>query len=285
MTSTAAVSGQGYKLEYSSYGGRELGPGVHEREWVLKLDSTEGSAVLEKHRSDADRAGEAIGLFQGQLPAETFGMVLRLTQQVRLEELPPPAGGGPNVSLLTVKLQQGETRMEKSFTSRNVPALNQLRPLLEQLNGIHGGLTNSPVCAIRTVVAYEPRENRFQWGVANIGKEPVSLGDPRYIARGEPEQWAGVRVAEFPVEVPGYTSPPLQWEQVRLAPAVQASGLALTVKAGENLTLPTAGWQGRRGVRYIAQAVWSDYSGPREGSGGYRVRGAAFSESIEFTLK
>jgi hypothetical protein len=286
MTSTAAVAGQGYKLEYSSHGGAELGQGVHEREWVLKLDSTEGSAFLEKHRSDADQEGEPIGIFQGQLPPETFGMLLQLTQQVRLAELPPAAGGGPNISLMTIKLEQGKTRLEKSFTGRDFAALNQLGPLLEELNGILGGLNNSPVSAIRPLVAYKPREYRFEFAIANIGKEAACVGDPRFIVRGDAMQWAGVRVAEFPEERPGYTSPPLQWTQVRLAPAVQASGLPLVVKAGEKFALPTVVWRdARAGVRYIAQAVWSDYSGTREGPGCYRVRGAAFSESIEFSLK
>jgi hypothetical protein len=284
MTSPGAVAG--YKMEYSAYSGRELGVGVHEREWKLKLDSSEGTVQLEKHRSDADQAGEPVGLFQSQLPAETFVRLRQLAAQVRLAELPPPSGGGLGVALFTIKIEQGTARLEKPFTGRDMAAMQRLRPLLDELNRIYSAMNNSPVAAVRAVVVFKPREYRFEWELVNIGRESVCVGDPRFILKTDPKQGAYVRVAEFPEERPGFTSPPLVWEQVRLAPAVQVSGFPLTLKAGEKLALSTVGWPGARaGVRYIAQAVWLDYSGMREGPGCYRVRGAAFSESIEFTLK
>lgn len=283
---TTTVSGQAYKLEYSLYGGPELGAGVHQREWSLKLDSADGSAFLEKHRSDSDAAGEPVGIFRAQLPPEKFWMLFQLAHRVRLPELAPGGADGPGASLMTLKLEQGETRVEKSFSSRDIAALEQLEPLLEELSRILGAMNNSPVAAIRTMVAYAPRERRFDFIVANIGTEQVCVGDPRFIPPGDPMQWAGVRVAELPEERPGYTSPPLQWVQLPLAKPVQASGVPIVIKAAEKFTAPTAVWSAARpGVRYIAQAVLSDYSGPRETPGCYRIRGAAFSESVEFTLK
>lgn len=283
---TTTASGQSYKLEYSAHGGPELGAGVHEREWSLKLDSADGSASLEKHRSDSDAAGEPVGLFRAQLPPEKFWSLFQLAHRVRLPELAPAGGGGMRSSLMTLKLEQGGARVEKAFSSGDIKALDQLEPLLEELNRIFGAMSNSPVAAIRTMVAYVPRERRFDFVVANIGTEPVCVGDPRFIVPGNPKLWAGVRVAEMPYERPGYTSPPLQWAQVPLSKPVQASGVPIVIKAGEKFTAPTAIWSAARpGVRYIAQAVLSDYSGPREAPGCYRIRGAAFSEAIEFTLK
>jgi hypothetical protein len=283
---TTAVSGQAYKLEYSSYGGPEMSAGVHQREWSLKLDSADGSALLEKRRSDADMPGEPVGIFRAQLPPEKFWALFQLAQRVRLPELTPRGGGGLGSSVLTLTLEQGSTRVEKAFSSGDIAALDQLDPLIEELNRILGAMNNSPVAAIRAMVAYAPRERRFDFTVANIGTEAVCIGDPRFIAPGDPMQFAAVRVAEFPEERPGYTAPPLQWVQIPLAKPVQASGVPIVIRAGEKFTAPTAVWTAARpGVRYIAQAVLSDYSGPRETPGCYRIRGAAFSESVEFTLK
>jgi hypothetical protein len=123
--------------------------------------------------------------------------------------------------------------------------------------------------------------------LANIGTQDVCFSDPRLLPRDDPYRWAGVRIAEFPPERPGVTSPPLKWTQLFLAPPPQPVAVTRVVlKPGERFAAPTAAWRApRSGVRYLVQAVWSDYTGPREAEGCYQIRGAVFSEGLEVTPK
>ncbi len=282
-TKTGGRGVSGFTLDYSSVGGPELGAGVHERESHLRLDSGKQEAVLERHRSESDSGGEPIGTFRAQLPADAFSSVLEYANKERLAELPKSTGGGPGKSAMTVRLEQQNSVVTKTLTSGDIPLLGQLQYFFYQLNRISTALMQHPVQAARVSVAAGDGSRYFNLTIENIGSADICFADPRLLGPGGEDLWAGVRVAEVPVERPGVTSPPLKWTRINLMAKREKAGVAETVvlKPGANFTAPTETWSApHRGANYLVQAVWSNYSGPPEGVGCYRLRGAAFSQNL-----
>jgi len=285
MSAPGVVAGEPLVIEYSKVGGVSLGQDLHVRQSRLRMNSGDGWAVLEKHRSEADTPGAPIGTFGSQLPPEAFTRVLELARKTKLAELPPPTSADFSTTLMTITLERGSAKLTKQLSSGDIPLILQIQELLAELGRLSAALENSPVAALRTSVSWASREGAFVLTLTNIGTQNVCFGDPRLLRQDEPDHWAGVRVAEFPPERPGVTAPPLQWVRLLLAPPRQPPAAArIFLKPGERFSAPTLVWRpARRGVRHLAQGVWADYTGPREAEGCYQIRGAAFSEGLEVT--
>jgi hypothetical protein len=274
-----------FLFEYSSIGGPELGSGVHERESHLRLNSADHLALLEKHRSDSDAPGEAIGLFRAELPADTFLRIRDLVSKTRLAQLGPPARGGPGTSVITLKYKEGNNEIQKQFTSLDTGLIQQVEDLIFEVVQILVVLNRSPEQAVQVSVSRDPASPSFSLKITNLGTKEVCFADPRYLPSGNQDRYAGVRWAEYPPEQPGMTAPPLQWSFVSLAPPLKeaSSGTReIILGPGKSFEASTGLWKPtQQGKRYLVQGVLSDYVGPRDVDGCYRIRGAAFSKSIE----
>lgn len=277
-----------YVLEYLVEGGPTLGEGVHERQSTLRIDERDGTVFEESHRSESDAAGEPIGIFWGRLTEDDLKKYASLVEQVRLAALPAGKGGDFGASTITLKWMKGAAWATRSFSSRDGAILDQLDPLLFALNQLSGSLRTHPLKAIRLSVGFLPDsgDGRFAWTATNIGTEPVCFADPRLLPQDTPDRWAGVRFSEYPPEKPGVTAPPLKWSKLALASAPQPlkADALVVLRPGEKFTAPTVPWQpARRGMRNLAQAVFSDYTGSPSVRDCHRIRGAAFSQGFEIT--
>jgi hypothetical protein len=278
--STPSTRGQPFTLTYTSTGGVELGPKLYERQTSLIIHSSDHSVVLEQHRSESDEAGAPIGIFRWAADPESLQKLIEHAIEERLEDLAPPARGGPGTTVMTIALDLDDRKISKTLTSADIPQIGQLEYFLYQLNQIMFAARQAPYQAVRVTVAPDLPAHRFQVGIENIGKANVCLFDPRTIGSGDPNRWIGVRLAELPQEIPGVTSPPLEWSEIHVQQETGAYRV-LTLKAGERLTVPSASWaHPRQGVKYLVQGVWSDYAASSGSENCYFMRGAGFSENL-----
>lgn len=278
---TPSPRGRTFTLLYTSEGGPELGAGLHERQTLLTIRSEDGSVFLEQHRSESDAAGAPIGTFRMVSEADPLEKLLEYADRERLENLAPPSGGGPGATVMEIRLEEGNRKIAKTLTSRDIPQIGQLEYFLYQLNQVMTAVRRTPYQAVRVTLAPDTASRRFVVGIENIGTANVCLFDPRTIGHTTPERRTVVRFAELPEERPGVTSPPLRWTELPVQAAVSATPSMVTLKAGERLTVPSASWTARSGVRYLVQGIWSDYTAPGQAAGCYFVRGAAFSENLK----
>ena len=278
--STPSTRGQPFTLTYTSTGGPEFGPRLYERQTSLTIHSGDRTVLLEQHRSESDEAGAPIGIFRWTADPESLQKLIEYAVKERLEDLAPPTRGGPGTSVMTIALELDGRKISKTLTSADIPQIGQLEYFLYQLNQIMFAARQAPYQAVRVTVARDLPAHRFVVGIENIGKANVCLFDPRAIGSGDPNRWIGVRLAELPQEIPGVTSPPLEWSEIHVQ---QEAGppRVLTLKAGERLAVPSASWSNpRQGVKYLVQGVWSDYATSSGSVDCYFMRGAAFSENL-----
>ena len=285
---SSAPSGGDYTLEYTV---RAM-PGMGELQRIdttLRIDSAKRTAWLEKHRSQSDRAGEPIGTFGGELSEKLIGDILAAVRKAKLDDLPPRSGRGPGSTIITLKFQRGGEKTEAVFSTGDMEILDALEGLLDELNQLAELLNDRAICAMKASVEFRQRpQPHFVLTLRNIGTERICFGDPRLLTAGsavDVNHWAGVRVAVLPEEKPHVTSPPLQWVRLPLAgPRAGSAGETIVLKPGKTFSADTVAWPAwQKGVTYLAQGVWTDYTGPGEVQGVFRVRGATFSEGL--TLK
>lgn len=282
----ASAAPGSFILVYRVNGGPMLGEDLAEFQSILRLDSASCVASHEFHRSSADKPGQPIGTFRTRLDDAVFREVQKLVDAARLDHLPPPTGGGPGTSLLTLEYRRGHTEIKRTFPSRDFPSLAQCENLLSELEQVGGSLNKYPEAAVRVSVehARQPGEadGQFLLTVANIGSLPVLLSDDHGSA---PDDCiTGVRVAEFPEKVSGVTSPPLKWSHLALASRQEGKAKPddVLLQPGQSWRAPTVKWTApHKNVRYLAQGLWCHYRGPERVNGIYRIRGAAFSEGLE----
>ena len=278
--STPSTRGQPFTLTYTSSGGPELGPSLYERQTSLTIKSADRSVVLEQHRSESDEAGAPIGMFRLAADPESLQKLLEYAVEERLGDLAPPARGGPGTSVMTIALEMDDRKISKMLTSGDIPQIGQLEYFLYQLNQIMFAARQAPYQAVRVTVAADLPAHRFVVGIENIGKANVCLFDPLTIGSGGPDRWIGVRLAELPQEIPGVTSPPLEWSEIHVQPQSGPPRI-VTLKAGERLTMPPTSWANpRKGIKYLVQGVWSDYAPSVRSEDCYFMRGAAFSDNL-----
>jgi len=286
-TSRAAVQ-QPFVLEYSAEGLRPLGAGLRKISSKLVVRSERREAILEKHRSPSDKAGEPIGTFRAELVEGLLAGLLDSATKTIVPEWPRGRGGGPGSTVITLKFEQGDRKITRVFNTGDMEVLTAVGGLLAELDALSGQLNSLPLCAIKASVSFKGgAAPHFVLTLTNIGKERICFADPRYLGGGDPDYWAGAQVAELPEEKPGVTSPPLKWKRLPLeTPAGSAPADPVVLKPGKSFLAKTVAWQnGNARVRFLALGVYSDYTGPAEIDGVYRVRGATFSEGLQVPSK
>lgn len=266
-----------FTLQLRTRGGMLLGEGLNTIHSDLLLDSRVGAAFLGQHRSEADTEGEPIGRFRMDLPPSRLQHFEQLVKDVRLEELGPPVRGGLGTSLLELEVRSGDKTFIRQVNSFDISLLQQVDPLLFELNRLAFELMQHPVAALRVSVSHEasPAGDRFVLTFDNLGRQRILLNDPRLL-KAPPDRWAGVRVALHPESKPGFTAPPLQWRLVPLAKPAEEEDVPaeLLLEPGASASFRTEPWvPQQRGSRHLMQGVWSDYEGSAERDGILRIRG------------
>jgi hypothetical protein len=274
-----------FSLEYSSSGERLLGENLQKYSSVLRLNSEDCVAFLESHRSQSDEPGEPIGIFQAKIADDFLASILEKIKKTNLDKLPPRTGDGPGSTIITLKFQQGDHKIEQVFSTGDMGILETVRDLLDALDAVSVQVIQYPLAALKVSLRTEEQPPRhFILTLTNIGQEEICFKNPHAIRSDDSDYRVGVQVAPLPEEKPGVTSPPLEWTLVPLAVPEGNSPLGLvTLKPGASFGARTEAWPGwRHGMRFIALGVFSDYTGPAEVDGVYRIRGATFSDALEF---
>jgi hypothetical protein len=162
--STPSTHGRNFTLSYTSVGGPELAPGLQTRHTSLAINGEDRSVFLEQHRSESDEAGAPIGTFHMVADAEPLQKLLEYADRERLADLAPPTRGGPGTSVMTIRLEEGARRIEKTLTSGDIPQIRQLEYFLYQLNQIMTTAKRSPYQAVRVTLTPDTVARRFLLG-------------------------------------------------------------------------------------------------------------------------
>lgn len=284
QNSAPSSTAEPFSLEYSSTGQRLLGEELHRYRSALRLSSEDRTAFLERHRSQNNQPGEPVGTFQAKIADDFLATILERVREAKLDELPSRTGDGPGSTVITLKFQQGDHRIEKVFSTGDMGILDAVQDLLDALDAVSAQLIRYPLTAMK--VSLEPEEpfaRHFVLTLTNIGRKEICFPDPRSIRSDDPDYRVGVQVTALPEEKPGVTSPPLDWDFIPLAPPQEDHPPGLVVlKPGSGFGARTDAWSGwRTGTRFLALGSYSDYTGPPEIDGVYRIRGAAFSDAVE----
>jgi len=281
-SSPAPSAAQPFSLEYSVEAEGAVGTDLSRIKTTLLVSGDIRQAFLEKHRSQSDQAGEAIGTFQAEVSEQDLANLRAKAHATMVPALPPRDGMGPGSSIITLKLQEGATKTTRTFSTGDMAILSVVEGLLEALDGLSGQIAHHPRQAVQATLASERHPLRFVLTLTNIGREPICFADPRFL-QADDDRWAGARVAEFPEAKPGFTAPPLQWRRVPLAkPSSPATSQEVVLKPGATFSAETISWTpGVPRQRFLAQGVWSDYTGPGTCHDTYRVRGATFSKALQ----
>jgi hypothetical protein len=261
--------------------GPELGPEMDTVRYRLELRADEGVLQMEQNRSQSDGEGEPIGRFSMPADGEIVGRVRAALAAVSFSAMPPSGLGGPGASAFTIEVEDGEAKRSAGFSSRDIPILEHFEVLLNELSELSIDLEERATAAIVASLREPDPQGRFALVLSNVGTEPLYVADPRLLATF-PDEWAGIRIAELPEEEEGYTADPLEWGTLGLAPPpAPLTDRDVLLGPGESIELPTLPWLRPSSARYLAQGVFSSYAGASARDDVFRVRGAAFSESIE----
>ena len=277
-----------FVLEYSAEADEALGLGVRRISSKLIIRSDFRQAFLEKHRSQSDRAGEPIGTFQADMSDQALSNILVKANAMIVPEQPPAKGEGPGSTVITIRFEEGARKITRIFTSGDMSILSAVEGLINDLDLLSGQVERHPLSALQAMIEYKSGPYPyFLLTLKNIGQTRICFADPRFLPQGDPDCWAGAQVAELPEEKPGMTAPPLQWKQVPLEmPAHPAPTEPIVIEPGKSFSAKTVTWQNLKpNAPFLAQGVYSDYTGPAEIAGVYRIRGATFSEGMEFIAK
>lgn len=266
-------------IEYSTVGGPERGGGVAEFEWHLKVDFTRAVVELRQHSPLYHDDPDAIGVFRAPLDPTDASRLLERAQNIRLDHLPEPNGGGPGVSQLLLRITRGANRTEARFPSRDTAVMPRVEPLLERLEPLLGKVVQQPLQALRLELAGPPGPNqRFRFSLRNVGTMPLTLVDPRS-STGDTQ--TGVRVAPATPTQPGQTAAPPQWTFLPVAAAQGVTTAPVKLAPGAAIDFETIPWSGKPSGPHRAQAMLSTYAGPPAHQGMPVLKGRLFSARIK----
>jgi hypothetical protein len=272
------LSRQLFSLEFSAEGGPRLGADVSERQSVLRIHGNPPEATFEYHGSSDNTTGAAIGRFRVQMNDGDVARVNEASQRIAWNTLPAPSGGGPGTTVMTLRVRTGETQHAATYTSRDAATSTLLKPLLSELSAISAKVRNSPEAAV--ALRLSRAEGRFVLTMVNVGRLPICFTAPDRLGVSVAKQWAGVQLAQIPIEQAGVTSPPLQWQRIALQSDPGASPI-VQLRAGESIRVVTAAWSPReRGAAYLAQAVVSNYVDAPAVPDCYPIRGVVTSTQL-----
>lgn len=277
------------RIEYEWKGGASLGADLQERQRKLVVDEQSNTVTYEQHRSESDTPGETIGIYKMPLPPTLTGEIMAIVNALKPEALRPTTEGGPGVSLMTLRVYNKSNRFEKNVTSRDFELLSRFEPLIDKFQATQLQILQHPVSVLKASVEMiaESAHVVFELRLENMGTAPLVLANPLRITHGTPDRQAIVQVAYFPEEQPGFTAPPLEWKTLHLVtPKGEATAADIVLHAKQVWSARTEHWiPAHRNARHLAQGVFSSYDGNAYEKDIYRIRGAVFSDALEFTSK
>lgn len=281
--SVAMPTASKFTLEYVITAGPELGDGIQQYHSTLTIDGGTSIARLDSVRAGGDAEGVPIGRFEATMAADELADLS--ARAAAIQPAPPTQRGGPGTSTILLRYRSDAVTWEQALNSNDPTMLATADALLEPLNLMIGRLYATPAAALGIeVVAGSGPSAPFVVRLRNIGRVELAVLDPTGLRGPDEDAWAGIRVASFPPEQPGITSPPLQWERVALGGPVPAGPRKAVVLApGAHLDWPTGPWSPTVAGRHLVQAIVADYVGPAVIDGRARVRGALFSAGLEHT--
>ncbi len=290
---SAGGGARAFTVEYVSYSGSLLGDDLHERQANLRITSADGVATLENFGSPEAAGDQSIGRYQQRLDTTGgagAGRVRALIDRTRPFDLPPATEGVPGVAIMSVILREGGAEKVKTFSAREVPQIEAMRPLLEEFSDLSAALLRAPVEVMQLRVRQQARDRngRFLVYFMNVGSKPVCLANPYTLGDTVPTHWAGVQVAELPVERPGYTSPPLEWVRLGLDPMEHKSGTPdlIVLQPGSSFEALTKPWNPPHpNTAYLVKGFYCNYVGAREVEKVYRIRGCGSSDPVTVQAK
>lgn len=277
------------RIEYEWKSGPTLGVDLQERRRTLVIDEKSSTVTYEQHRSESDAPGEAIGIYKMSLPATLPNEVMAVLNLLNPQALRPTTGGGPGVSLMTLRVRDKATHFEKNVTSQDFELLSKFERLMDRFQGIQAAALQHPVSVLKASVQMieEASQIFFELRFENIGISPLVLANPLQITHPTSDLQAIVQVAYFPEERPGFTAPPLEWETLHLVPPKgTAISADIVLSSKQAWSARTERWNSaHRNARHLAQGVYSSYNGNAYENDIYRIRGAVFSDALEVTSK
>lgn len=295
QASTPPPKAEPVVIEYTHLRGIEIARGLYEAQSTLLIDTNTGRATWLTVRDEADRPGQAIGLFSTVLEPAALSKLVDAGSEVDWDALPPANAGGPGTASMRLKYREGTVQHDVGFSSMDITLIQKL-PLLDALRDAKMALYASPQRALRVELP-SPLDlaviqaKGFTIKLTNVGKEPLCILDPRRLA-GDDDAFAGVNVAALTPETPGMTPPPLEWQRVG-QPLLDADAMKvastrhIVLQAGQSHEVQTVPWSPRgysssypRSGEWVMQAQWLDYDMPEEIDGVPCVRGATFSTFV-----
>lgn len=276
------------QVDYSVQGGPELGSGIHEVEQHLRVDFGEKVVHAERRQPSSDEGGESVGSFRAPLPAALGERLRTELAKVELSKVGPGTVGGPGASLIRIRSSEGAQVEEASLSSRDIPLLEGIEPLVEALDDLTQHAVQHPHEALSLNLTQKTAGaggTVFTLVVKNVGTQPVVLPDPRSLPSASPERplhAAGVRLAAYPKTPPGVTAPPLEWAYVGIAErSTTTRPVPLVLAPGQEASFDAEPWRTPDGqVRHLVQGVLSMYQPAPSDGGAVPVLGRLLSEAL-----
>lgn len=275
-------------IQYTTKEGPVLGS-AQRVERVLTIQGAPLVATYTTVRPPIDQAGAPIGTFVVSVPKDQEHALFRAAHAAQWRSPVAATGGGPGRSYMTLSYKDTTLNESLGFSQMDVDVMQRVEELLDEVRGVVGLALANPkralIATVEKVGAVKPGGGvAFALGLKNIGTEAVCVFDPRRLNAAPSDAWAAVQVAVQEPEVPGFTSPPLQWTSIQLLahPETSKPPPPLTIAVGQELKFTTVDWVPAPNTRYVAQAVVHDYEAPSELDGVPCVRGAVFSAHLSF---
>lgn len=272
------VDGELLTVEFDTVGGVELGAGLHEREFHLRVHVDTSVIELAQHAPMSDFSIDPIGHFRAPLTPDEQASLARACGAAGFDRTPPPANGGLGTSLLTLRCRYRGKVKTASFSSRNIPAVDAMQPLLDAVNPLLGKALKSPLQALKVELSGPPAsDGRFHFVIRNIGTMSLNVVIPSKTKDGAS---IGVQVAPFRNDDAPWPPP---WEFLEVDH--QHSGTLdkpRRLEPHDGLSLVTKRWEHKIPRRYIAQARFATYSGPPAVQALPVIKGSMLSETVTF---
>jgi len=264
---------------------------------VLRIDGTTGQAIMLLNREGGDLPGRPVGLFEATLKKEQILALGTAIEGVKWAETGSLKGGDITAATLSLDYSRGGRIIQRDFNAMNGQFLNAIRPVMDQITDLMTRLSDHPARAIDVAVVQGPAG--FRLVVRNVGTGPVVISDPRHPSKDGASTCGWVGAARDVPPPPG--SGPIPLHPVAFPPLGAAPPL-VTIEPGKSIEVDTATWTPSGAGKYFARGNWKDY-GPVSGdpkaflplipdpaafnrdARPYRIRGAAFSKALFFTVK
>jgi hypothetical protein len=273
-----------YAFVVRSYGGPELGTGLHENDWTLQVEARSALVSLEYSRSDADIPGETIGLFRYRIDDHALRDFYSVVTTSKLfASLPATAEHRVYSQSRYTLIEATKDPRQETINNGDEESHVLIAPVLAKTRAMFSNSFDHPERAV--ILGLE--RTRVQGGEAflvsikNVGVDRVCLTDPRWIVANGPLDRSVVMITEYPGERPGQ-SPRLDWKELPLEPLPHrpSQEALISLEPGETWRARSAVWKRVPGKEYLAQFTWARYPGEPLVNGVYRIRGRVDSERL-----